>query len=255
MMPGVPARGGNSSDLRGARVTGGRPHLHLSQARIPVGPPRQNRVWSLNEGRKVDAGRLRSAAFSARQGPHQQSSNRQTGNPLILPAAVAGNAARPPAVQSMEGGFATPQTIFADRFAQSTVQLLMSQVKHFGMTGSSTMTVTLIPGNLGKLRFTVSAAQNGVLAVSFQADTAAAQHLIKQHISELRSQLSGHGYSNVSVDVGAGGGSNGAFAGWQGGGLAQQRGTSQAQAPQYAGQSLHGVYRDAPTREGFFAEA
>ncbi len=219
-------------------------------------------AWSAQAGRGKGALGSRRFGFSVRRGAGfavkrngvHRPAGRQSDSPIFLPATGQGAqaAGRAPAVQTTQGASTPPPAIFADRVADSTVQVLMSQVKQLGVTGSSTMTVTLIPGSLGKLRFTVAANQNGALAVSIQADTVLAQHLLRQHVGELRSQLSGQGYREVSVDIGAGSGSNGAPANWSGRSAAHQRRMSPPVV--HAGLTA-GAYHDAAAREGFFAEA
>ncbi len=249
--------------LRGARAVAR--ISYASRATRPsfsARPLLSGAAWSAQTGRENGAPGARRFGFSVRRGAGfavkrsgvHRPAGRQPDSSITLPATGQGAqaAGRAPAVQTTQGAAAPPPAIFADRFADGTVQVLMSQVKQLGVTGSSTMTVTLIPGSLGKLRFTVAANQNGALAVSIQADTVLAQHLLRQHVGELRSQLSGQGYREVSVDIGTGSGSNGAPANWSGRSAAHQRRMSPPVV--HAGLTA-GAYHDAPAREGFFAEA
>ena len=170
------------------------------------------------------------------------------------PGMFAGQAiaSRQTALEMMRSGFVQPQTVSAGRFTEGAVRVLMSQVRQLGVTGVSSMTVTLVPGNLGKLRFTVAGHKDGVLAVSLQADTLAAQHILSQHVGELRTQLSGQGFREVTVDVGAGGG--GTSSAWQDGGSFAGQGRA-SQGAARAGQAQSVAYRHARVHEGFFAEA
>lgn len=205
--------------------------------------------------RRVAALRISRAAPVAAPKIRRATAEGQATAPLAIadtPGMFAGQAiaSTQTALQMMRSGFVQPQTVSAEHFTEGTVRLLTSQVKQFGVTGTSTMTVTLVPGNLGRLRFTVAAHKDGVLAVSLQADTLAAQHLLARHAGELRAQLAAQGFRDVTVDVGAGGGTS---SGWQGGTFTGHGPASRGAG--HGGGARSGAYRHAPVREGFFAEA